>query len=103
MGDVHPAHSTHDTVMSTYRITVQGELGPAFARNFDGMTLQSANGATVIVGDIVDQAQLQGLLSRLGDLGLVLLEVSSGSAMHLEAQISGAPRPNTHADEGGRS
>ena len=92
--------------MSTYRITVQGELSHAFASSFDGMTLQSDHGATVLVGDIVDQAQLQGVLSRLGDLGLVLLEVSSVTTAHPEAQTGATertPRPIPPADEGGKT
>jgi hypothetical protein len=107
MGDVHPALEADDACMSTYRITVQGELSPPFASHFEGMTLESGDGATVLVGDIVDQAQLQGLLSRLGDLGLVLLHVSSVPAMvHPEAQPGERERAATNlhaAGQGGRS
>ena len=94
--------------MSTYRITVQGELSPPFASYFEGMTLQSGDGATVLIGDIVDQAQLQGLLSRLGDLGLVLLQVSSVPTRCIRKARPGAtsstpPPPITQADEGGKT
>jgi hypothetical protein len=77
-----------------------------FASSFEGMTLQSDNGATVLIGDIVDQAQLQGLLSRLGDLGLVLLQVSSVPAVHPESQPGATERtarPIPPADEGGKT
>lgn len=82
--------------MSIYRIAVRGELSAPFASYFEGMTLESGDGATVLVGDIVDQAQLQGLLSRLGDLGLALLEVRSVPAVvHPEGPLAETPRVTT--------
>ena len=83
--------------MSTYRITVQGELSPPFAAYFEGMALESGHGTTVLVGDIVDQAQLQGLLSRVGDLGLVLLQVSS-----TPGEGAGAAATDQAVTQGGR-
>jgi hypothetical protein len=62
--------------MTVYRIVVQGELSDRFASCFEGVRLETGDGETALVGDIVDQAQLQGVLSRLGDLGLVLLRLS---------------------------
>jgi hypothetical protein len=56
----------------TIRITVRGRLSERLAAAFDGMTLRSRNGATELVGDVVDQAQLHGLLTRIRDLGLEL-------------------------------
>jgi hypothetical protein len=101
MGDVSPPRCADDAPMSTYRITVQGELSPPFASYFEGMTLRSGDGATVLTGDIVDQAQLQGLLSRLGDLGLALLEVSSAPiAGHPEA-LGGAEQRTATTDHEG--
>jgi hypothetical protein len=61
--------------MSVYTIEVKGELGDRFADTFEGMTLRAGDGKTTLVGDVLDQAQLQGLLSRLADFGLVLLSV----------------------------
>jgi hypothetical protein len=37
------------------------------------MTLRREEGKTVLVGRVRDQAQLQGLLQRVSDLGLTLL------------------------------
>ena len=42
---------------------------------FEGMTLTRADGTTVLTGPVRDQAELQGLLQRVSDLGLTLLEV----------------------------
>ena len=44
---------------------------------FEGMTLARAEGTTTLTGPVRDQAELQGLLQRVSDLGLTLLEVTS--------------------------
>ncbi|HMQ32182.1 MAG TPA: hypothetical protein PKD53_15740 [Chloroflexaceae bacterium] len=60
-----------------YRIWVQGHLDPAWSDWFDGMELrQEPDGSTLIVGLVVDQAALYGLISRARDLGLCLLAVT---------------------------
>ena len=46
------------------------------AATFQGMTLTHVDGNTVLTGPIRDQAELQGLLQRVSDLGLTLLAVS---------------------------
>jgi hypothetical protein len=75
-GDVREGEQVHHDGMSVYRIEVKGELGERFADTFEGMTLQAGDGKTTLVGDVLDQAQLQGLLARLADFGLVLLSVT---------------------------
>jgi hypothetical protein len=62
--------------MSCYRIVVQGELSQRFASSFVGSSLEAGDGETTMVTEIIDQAQLQGLLSQLADLGLILLRLS---------------------------
>jgi hypothetical protein len=37
------------------------------------MTLATGDGQTAIVGPVIDQAHLHGLLNRIGDLGLELI------------------------------
>jgi hypothetical protein len=59
-----------------YRIVVAGELSNRFAPAFDGMNVQCTGGQTAITGTIVDQSQLQGLLNRVGELGLELVSVN---------------------------
>jgi hypothetical protein len=61
---------------SMYEIVVKGELGPMFAGAFEGMRLEPRAGETAIVGFVVDQAHLGGLLKRVSELGLVLVSVS---------------------------
>lgn len=64
-----------------YRLTVEGELSDQAVRAFEGMTLTRENGTTVLVGSIRDQAELQGVLQRVSDLGLTLL---SATALELD-------------------
>jgi hypothetical protein len=56
-----------------YRLTVEGELSDRAGQAFEGMTLTREEGKTVLVGRVRDQAELQGLLQRVSDLGLTLL------------------------------
>ena len=58
----------------TYRLVVEGELGDDLALVFPGMALTRDAGSTVLTGTVRDQAELQGLLQRTTDLGLILLE-----------------------------
>ena len=60
-----------------YQLVVDGELGDEVGRAFGGMSLSRENGRTVLVGTMRDQAQLQGVLQRISDLGLTLLTVSA--------------------------
>jgi hypothetical protein len=79
--------------MTVYTIVVKGELSDRFSSAFDSMSLHAGDGETELVGEIVDQAHLQGVLAQVADLGLMLLRVAqtdpnptgrSGSAAHQE-------------------
>ena len=61
----------------TYRVVVDGELSDSIGLAFEGMSLSREDGRTVLVGAMRDQAQLQGVLRRISDLGLTLLSVSA--------------------------
>ena len=59
-----------------YEIRVNGVLGSGWSAWFDGLQLTSDDrGQTTIAGPIADQAALHGLLAKIRDLGLELLEV----------------------------
>lgn len=58
-----------------YQLVVRGELDTRFEQVFEPMRLQRADGKTVLSGDLIDQAQLHGVLERIEELGLELLSV----------------------------
>jgi len=59
-----------------YEIRVEGVLGSRWSDWFEGLRVTSgARGDTSICGAIADQAALHGLLAKVRDLGLVLVEV----------------------------
>jgi hypothetical protein len=59
-----------------YEIRVNGVLGSGWSAWFDGLQITSDDrGETAIAGPIADQAALHGLLAKIRDLGLELLEV----------------------------
>jgi hypothetical protein len=60
-----------------YQLTVAGELSDSAGHAFEGMSLTREKGNTLLVGRVRDQAQLQGLLQRVSDLGLTLLSATS--------------------------
>jgi hypothetical protein len=58
-----------------YQLIVEGELGDHLKAGFHGMRLTRTGGNTVLTGTVRDQAELQGVLERVSDFGLTLLEV----------------------------
>ena len=56
---------------------MEGELGDYIEPAFRGMALTRTGGNTVLTGPVRDQAELQGLLRRLSDFGLTLLEAKA--------------------------
>lgn len=60
-----------------YRIRIQARLERRWSASFDGMSLTPGeDGTTILRGPVGDQAALHGLLQRVRDLGLTLLEVT---------------------------
>jgi hypothetical protein len=67
---------------SRYRIRIRGHLEPAWSARLDSLVIAHADdGTTELVGPLVDQAALFGVLARLRDLGATLLLVE-----HLTAE-----------------
>ena len=60
-----------------YQVVVDGELSDKAAPAFKGMRLERREGNTILVGHIRDQAELQGLLTRISELGLTLLSAKT--------------------------
>ena len=56
-----------------YRIVIRGELGEPLVGPLEGMSVEVLS---VLTGNIVDQAQLQGALSWLTTLGVEIVSVN---------------------------
>jgi len=60
-----------------YRIRVGGHLDDRWSGWLAGLAVQRRDdGTTVLVGPVVDQAALHGVIARIRDLGLPLLAVN---------------------------
>ncbi len=60
-----------------YEIRIQGHLDDKWADWFEGLTItREDNGETLLIGPVVDQAALHGVLRKVRDLGMPLLSVS---------------------------
>jgi hypothetical protein len=61
---------------ASYRIRIHGNLDQEWFDWFDGFTFTPLpNNETLLTGEVVDQASLHGLLAKVRDLGLPLIEV----------------------------
>lgn len=60
----------------TYRLVVEGELSDSIGVAFDDVTLMREDGNTALTHLVRDQAELQGLIQRVSDFGLTLLEIA---------------------------
>ena len=60
----------------TYELRVKGHLDDRWSDSLGGLAVQRRQDCTtVLVGPVVDQAALHGVISRIRDLGLPLLSV----------------------------
>ena len=61
---------------TSYCIRIQGRLDDRWSEWFEGLSIQRLeDGTTELVGEIVDQATLHGVIARIRDLGLPLISV----------------------------
>jgi hypothetical protein len=72
-----------------FEIRVRGTVPEDVLADASGMRVAAEPAQTVLRGSVRDQAALQGLLSRLHDLGLELVEVR---------RLHPAPQPGATAD-----
>lgn len=61
---------------AVYQIKVQGKLDEGWSDWFDGMTISFESGTSVMVGTVVDQAALHGILVKIRDMHLTLVSVT---------------------------
>ena len=62
---------------TVYRIVVRSELSERYAVAFEGMKMETKDGQTILIGEIIDQPHLFGILDRINGLGLELLSVEA--------------------------
>jgi hypothetical protein len=62
---------------TVYRIVVRSELSARYAAAFERMELEARSGQTILMGEVIDQPHLHGILDRINGLGLELLSVES--------------------------
>jgi len=62
-------------VPSRYEIRVKGRVTDALLPHFEGMAVHVEPVESTLYGKVEDQAALHGLLARVRDLGLPLLDV----------------------------
>jgi hypothetical protein len=59
-----------------YEIRLKGQLDSQWTNWFDGLSITlEDNGDTLLVGPVIDQAALYGLLKKVRDLGMPLVSV----------------------------
>lgn len=65
-----------------YQIRVKGYLDQERSSWFDGLTItHNEQGETILSGALIDQAALYGVLLKIRDLGLPLLEVTQNPSI----------------------
>jgi hypothetical protein len=61
----------------TYEIRIKGHLADRWAHWFPGLTITlEDSGDTLLIGPVIDQAALHGLLRKVRDLGMPLISVN---------------------------
>jgi hypothetical protein len=60
-----------------YEILVRGEFGRRHSVAFEDLNVSVAGGQTLLSGRLPDQAAFYGVLRRLEDLGLEILDIRS--------------------------
>jgi hypothetical protein len=65
----------HGVEADRYEIRVRGLMGDAVLKRFEEFEVEIAPVETVLRGEIRDQSELHGLLSRIESLGLELVEI----------------------------
>jgi hypothetical protein len=84
----------HKGTGTVYRIVVRSELSDRYAAAFEGMEMETKNGATILTGEVIDQPHLYGILDRINGLGLKLMSVqASPEDAYPGAESKRGPKP----------
>ena len=77
--------------LRAYEITVRGAPGDLIRAEFDDVRISAVDGCTRLRTGPVDQAWLFGLVRRIEDLGLVLLELVAEPATRSHSPTTSSP------------
>ena len=70
-----------------YEIRVEGHIGDSWSSWFEDMTIhREESGETVLSGPLPDETALHGVLMRIRDLGLPLVQVKRVAPSHAAEQ-----------------
>jgi hypothetical protein len=58
-----------------YKIQVQGHLDSRWSDWFGGFEITACSEDTILTGSVPDQAALHGVLSKIAELGLIIIYV----------------------------
>jgi hypothetical protein len=61
--------------MLLIEIRVKGQIDKSWSGDLGGLKIIHSDNETLLTGTVLDQAALQGILSRIADLGLELISV----------------------------
>ncbi len=63
--------------MQQVEIRIEGCLDRQWEEWFEGVEIRpNGNGDTILIGEVMDQAALYGLIGKLRDLGVTILAIS---------------------------
>jgi hypothetical protein len=80
------APTTNPNQPVIYQIRIKGHLSREWTDWFEGLTITlEDNGDTLLIGPVIDQAALHGLLKKVRDLGLPLVSVCPVEAGQTDA------------------
>jgi hypothetical protein len=66
---------------------IKGHLGREWSDWFEGLTITALdNGDTLLIGPVVDQAALHGVLRKVRDVGMPLLSVNRVKSDQVDAK-----------------
>jgi hypothetical protein len=69
---------SYGKIMQQVKIRVRGQIDRDWTSWFGGLTItHTRQGDSILAGPMQDQAELRGMLSRLADLGLELVSVTT--------------------------
>ena len=59
-----------------YQIRVKGRLDSSWSEWFDGFSITLEGNETSLIGIVVDQSALHGILAKINDLGLSIISIN---------------------------